>query len=120
MSTLRGIDHLVIAVNDLSAARDRFSRFGFCTTPLGRQPWGTANHIVQFPGHFIELVGDDTTGNALDIGSLTTIQGTGITFNGGTVAAGDKLTIETTEDAVRINGAVTLQTDLRIDTDQAW
>ena len=57
MSALRGIDHLVIAVNDLSAARDRFSHFGFCTTPLGRQPWGTANHIVQFPGNFIELVG---------------------------------------------------------------
>jgi hypothetical protein len=57
VSTLRGIDHLVIAVDDLSAARDRFSRFGFCTTPLGRQPWGTANHIVQFPGNFIELVG---------------------------------------------------------------
>jgi len=57
VSTLRGIDHLVIAVNDLSAARDRFSHFGFCTTPLGRQPWGTANHIVQFPGNFIELVG---------------------------------------------------------------
>jgi hypothetical protein len=57
VSTLRGIDHLVIAVNDLSAARERFSHFGFCTTPLGRQPWGTANHIVQFPGNFIELVG---------------------------------------------------------------
>ncbi len=57
MSAPRGIDHLVIAVNDLSAARDRFSHFGFCTTPLGRQPWGTANHIVQFPHNFIELVG---------------------------------------------------------------
>ncbi len=44
-------------------------------------------------------------------------KGTGITFNGGTVAAGDKLTIETTNDAVRINGAVTLETDVRIDTD---
>ena len=57
MSAPRGIDHLVIAVNDLSAARDRFSQFGFCTTPLGRQPWGTANHIVQFQNNFIELLG---------------------------------------------------------------
>jgi hypothetical protein len=57
VSPPRGIDHLVIAVNDLSEARDRFSQFGFCTTPLGRQPWGTANHIVQFPNNFIELVG---------------------------------------------------------------
>ena len=56
MSGLRGIDHLVIAVKDLSAARDRFSQFGFCTTPRGDHPWGTANHIVQFPENFIELV----------------------------------------------------------------
>jgi len=53
----RGIDHLVIAVNELSAARDRFADFGFRTTPLGTQPWGTANHLVQFPHNFIELVG---------------------------------------------------------------
>jgi len=71
------------------------------------------------PVNSIELVGDGTAGNALDIGSLSTIQGTGITFNGGTVGAGDQLTIETTEDAVRINGAVTLATDVRIDTDVA-
>ena len=57
VTTQRGIDHLVIAVNDLSAARDRFSSFGFRTTPLGKQPWGTANHLVQFPRNFIELVG---------------------------------------------------------------
>ena len=57
MNSRRGIDHLVIAVNDLSSARDRFAGFGFCTTPLGKQPWGTANHLVQFPNNFIELVG---------------------------------------------------------------
>ncbi|GMQ75674.1 MAG: hypothetical protein BMS9Abin01_0929 [Gammaproteobacteria bacterium] len=57
MSKQRGIDHLVIAVSDLPAARDRFSSFGFRTTPLGKQPWGTANHLVQFPRNFIELVG---------------------------------------------------------------
>lgn len=53
----RGIDHLVIAVKDLSSARDQYARLGFSTTPLGRQPWGTANHLVQFPHNFIELVG---------------------------------------------------------------
>ena len=57
MNSRRGIDHLVIAVNNLSSARDRFAAFGFRTTPLGRQPWGTANHLVQFPRNFIELVG---------------------------------------------------------------
>lgn len=57
MSAQRGIDHLVVAVADLAAARERFTRFGFRTTPLGMQPWGTANHLVQFPHNFIELVG---------------------------------------------------------------
>ena len=57
MSTPRDIDHLVIAVNDLSSARERYSRLGFQTTPLGRHPWGTANHLVQFPRNFIELLG---------------------------------------------------------------
>jgi hypothetical protein len=57
VSGRRGIDHLVVAVEDLATARDRFADFGFCTTPLGRQPWGTANHLVQFPHNFIELVG---------------------------------------------------------------
>lgn len=59
MSASRGIDHLVIAVDDLSAARDRYSSLGFLTTPLGRHPWGTANHLVQFPRNFIELLGID-------------------------------------------------------------
>ena len=57
MSIRRGIDHLVIAVRELPAAREQFERVGFGTTPLGRQPWGTANHLVQFPQNFIELVG---------------------------------------------------------------
>lgn len=57
MSPRRGIDHLVLAVDDLSAARDRFTGFGFLTTPLGRHPWGTGNHLVQFPRNFIELLG---------------------------------------------------------------
>jgi catechol 2,3-dioxygenase-like lactoylglutathione lyase family enzyme len=57
VSPRRGIDHLVIAVNDLSAAKERYSRLGFCTTPLGEHPWGTGNHLVQFPRNFIELLG---------------------------------------------------------------
>jgi hypothetical protein len=57
VSAPRGIDHLVVAVEDLAAARERFTGFGFRTTPLGTQPWGTANHLAQFPHNFIELVG---------------------------------------------------------------
>ncbi len=57
MSSRRGIDHLVLAVEDLSAARDQFAAFGFLTTPLGVHPWGTGNHLVQFPRNFIEILG---------------------------------------------------------------
>ena len=56
MTTRKGIDHLVLAVRDLGAARERFEHIGFRTTPMGRHPWGTANHIVQFPRNFIELL----------------------------------------------------------------
>lgn len=57
MSGQRGIDHLVVAVGDLAAARERFTCLGFRTTPLGRHPWGTANHLAQFRHSFIELLG---------------------------------------------------------------
>jgi hypothetical protein len=57
LSPRRGIDHLVLAVDDLSEARDRFTDIGFLTTPLGKHPWGTGNHLVQFPRNFIELLG---------------------------------------------------------------
>lgn len=57
MNDSRGIDHLVVAVNDLTSASERYSKLGFSTTPLGRHPWGTANHLVQFSRNFIELVG---------------------------------------------------------------
>ena len=81
--------------------------FGQSDTDLGA---GSTGFVTA-----IELVGDGTTANALDIGAGDVIGGTGIVFNGGTAAG--LLTIETTTDAVRFNGAVELQTDVRIDTD---
>jgi len=64
----------------------------------------------------------DRTSPAIDIGSGATaanvIGGTGITFNAGPLAT-SKLTITTTDDDVRLNGAVTLNSDLTIDTGSA-
>ncbi|MCY2994718.1 MAG: hypothetical protein NTY19_43685, partial [Planctomycetota bacterium] len=70
------------------------------------------------PVNFVTLVGDaaETAGLTALILGCQDILGS-IVFNGGTAAPGDKLTIQTTSDAVRINGAVTLSTDVRIDTD---
>jgi hypothetical protein len=53
----RALDHLVIATRDLTATAEAYRRLGFQVGPRNRHPWGTENHIVQFPGAFLELVG---------------------------------------------------------------
>lgn len=53
----RGIDHLVLAVRDLDAANDVYTRLGFTLTPRAVHPWGTGNHLVQLQGNFLELLG---------------------------------------------------------------
>ncbi|MFN3670855.1 MAG: VOC family protein [Bosea sp. (in: a-proteobacteria)] len=52
----RGLDHLVIGVNDLDAAGSLYERLGFKVGARNRHPWGTENRIVQFPGSFLELI----------------------------------------------------------------
>ncbi len=63
---LRGIDHVVVAVADLEAARARWARLGFTLTPRGRHPrWGTANHCVMLERSYIELLGlEDASSDA--------------------------------------------------------
>ncbi len=53
----RAIDHLVIASRDLAAEADLYRRLGFQVGARNRHPWGTENHIVQFDGAFLELIG---------------------------------------------------------------
>ena len=53
----RALDHLVIAHRDLAAAAERYRSLGFQVSPRNRHPWGTENHIVQFDGVFLELIG---------------------------------------------------------------
>ena len=52
----RPIDHLVLAVRDLDAARADFQRLGFTLTPVARHPFGTANMLAQFGGSFLEIL----------------------------------------------------------------
>lgn len=52
----RGLDHIVHAVADLDAAADVYRRAGFKVGARNRHPWGTHNHVVQFPGFFIEIL----------------------------------------------------------------
>jgi len=59
MHTARGIDHLVLAVRDLEAARVRYASWGFTLTPPAKHPFGTANSLVQLDGNFLELLAID-------------------------------------------------------------
>jgi catechol 2,3-dioxygenase-like lactoylglutathione lyase family enzyme len=52
----RGLDHIVHAVRDLDAAAEFYRRCGFTVGARNRHPWGTHNHVVQFPGFFIEVL----------------------------------------------------------------
>ena len=59
------IDHVLIAVRDLDAAKDTFERLGFKVTPEGRHPGrGTSNRLVVFGGEYLELISvHDPEGN---------------------------------------------------------
>jgi catechol 2,3-dioxygenase-like lactoylglutathione lyase family enzyme len=52
----RPLDHLVLCVRDLDAARASYARLGFTLTPKARHPFGTENSLVQLHGNFLELL----------------------------------------------------------------
>ena len=55
---IRGIDHVLVGVRDLEAAREIYARLGFTISPRGRHiGWGTANYCIMFPKDYIELLG---------------------------------------------------------------
>ena len=55
---LIGIDHLIVGVRDLEAARAQYARLGFNSTPRGRHVgWGTANYCIMFEHDYLELLG---------------------------------------------------------------
>jgi catechol 2,3-dioxygenase-like lactoylglutathione lyase family enzyme len=55
---ITGIDHTLVGVRDLEAARARWSRLGFTVTPRGRHiGWGTGNYCVMLEEGYIELLG---------------------------------------------------------------
>jgi len=55
---ITGIDHTLIGVADLEAARGTYSRLGFAVTPRGSHiGWGTANYCIMFEHDYAELIG---------------------------------------------------------------
>lgn len=53
---LLGIDHAVIAVNDLDLASADFTRLGFTLTPRGYHTMGSENHCLMFEKDYLELL----------------------------------------------------------------
>ncbi|WP_144183026.1 VOC family protein [Elioraea rosea] len=63
-----GVDHCIVLVRDLAAARDVWERLGFRTSPRGVHSahMGTANHTIMLADDYIELLGtvSETAQNA--------------------------------------------------------
>jgi hypothetical protein len=57
-SGITGIDHILLAVRDLDAARMAWTRLGFALSPRGKHLGrGTGNYCVMFAHDYVELFG---------------------------------------------------------------
>ena len=72
MSSLPGIDHPLILVRDIEAARAFYARLGFTVTPVGKHPWGTSTSLAVMERCALELMGiyDETLIDAMDVGGF--------------------------------------------------
>lgn len=77
---LKGVDHVLVGVKDLAAARAAWERLGFRATPLGRHVGRpTANHCLMFPGDYVELIGlADGAGAPSRLTELLATRGEGV------------------------------------------
>lgn len=75
-----GIDHPLIAVADLEAAKAAWARLGFTVTPRGRHiGWATANYCIMFPNNYVELLGIvDPAGYAAGLADQLAANGEGM------------------------------------------
>ena len=53
---ISGLDHAVIAVRDLDAARADYARMGFKLAPRGDHSTGSSNHNILFEKDYVELL----------------------------------------------------------------
>lgn len=54
-----GLDHIVIAVSNLTVSAERWQALGFTVSPRGLHSdyLGTANHTIMFEDDYVELLG---------------------------------------------------------------
>ena len=58
VEAITGIDHTLVGVRDLEAARSTWETLGFTLTPRGRHiGWGTGNYCIMLESGYIELLG---------------------------------------------------------------
>ncbi|MCQ4160053.1 VOC family protein [Roseomonas sp. GC11] len=69
---LPGIDHPLILVRDIEAARGFYTRLGFTVTPVGRHPWGTSTSLAVLERSALELMGiyDDSLIDEMPVGEF--------------------------------------------------
>lgn len=53
---IAGLDHAVIAVRDLDAACEAFTRMGFAPAPRGHHSTGSSNHNIMLADDYFELL----------------------------------------------------------------
>lgn len=56
MNSLPGIDHPLMLVRDIQAARAFYARLGFTLTPVGLHPWGTNTSLAVLERSALELM----------------------------------------------------------------
>ena len=57
MNASFGIDHPLLATQDIDGLRNRLKALGFNMTPIGKHPWGTSTSLAMFDGCLLEIVG---------------------------------------------------------------
>lgn len=79
-AAIAGVDHSIVGVADLEAARDAYEAMGFTLTPRGRHiGWATANYCIMFPEDYVELLGIlDPAGYTAGLDRVLAEQGEGL------------------------------------------
>jgi catechol 2,3-dioxygenase-like lactoylglutathione lyase family enzyme len=76
---MTGIDHPVIAVKDMNAARAAYERLGFTIPPRGSHvQWGTGNWCIMFPQDYLELRGIIKEGHTHNLAEFLETRGEGL------------------------------------------
>ena len=59
LSSIIGLDHVVVLTKDLAAGAKRWQNFGFTVAPLGLHTaaMGTSNHTIMLGSDYLELIG---------------------------------------------------------------